>query len=210
MKRFNNYVISVLLLVCSLHAFISNQKSDRISMEDKLTVIFAYHPAAKQDKDERKYIQDLQKTFKNLTKERYLKKIGIRFNTINLDDNKDFKNKYIAGDIQTPCLMFFKRGKLVKEETISITSSEHLAQMFEEKLHNESNQIGALVEELEDDYEEYQEDLEKARLAASYSIVYPNPWDYYYGLYSPYYGPRYHYGWGPNWGWGVGFGRRCR
>lgn len=204
------YSIVTFLVSLSLGAFESYRDSDRVSSGDKLTVVLAYYTPDKKDKEAKEQVRKLKKAFESFTRDRHHRKIGVRFMTVNLSENASFKNNYLS-DTQSmaPQLLFFKRGDLLEEETHEISDADDLSAYLNKALSNSRSEIRKIIKELEEDYDEKQDELDRIRAANAYSMMYPSGWDYYNGYYNPYY-PYSYRSYGPVFGMGFSFYGGCR
>lgn len=193
------YSIITFLCVLSLNAL--RESNNLVSIEKKLTVVFAYHAPDKKDREGKEHLRTLQKAFGSFERDHTYKKMGVSVKNIDIGKNPAFEYRYLdSAKSDAPMVLFFERGKLLDDETLNPSSDKELIKTLGEKLEDPKSKVGKIVSDLQDDYEDKKEkDAEAARLAAR-SIMYPSVWDAYSGFYSPYYPYRTY--------WGFGFGHR--
>ena len=191
----NKYSIMGFLCLLSLHAL---RESNIVSIEKKLTVVFAYNNPDKKDREGKQQLRQLQDAFR--TFEHEYRKIGVSIKSIDIRKNGNFVDRYLENEeLHTPIILFFERGKLLTDETLRPSSGKELIKTLAKKLEDPESKIGEIVSEVQVDYQEKKEkDAEAARVSA-YSIMYPSAWDMYSGFYNPYYPHRTHWGFGLGW-----------
>lgn len=196
MKKYN-----IITFLCSLSLNAFRESNSLVSIEKKLTVVFAYHAPDRKDRAGKDHLRTLQKAFESFEYDHTYKKIGVSMKNIDIGKNSAFEYRYLENTkSDSPMVLFFERGKLLDDETLHPSSDKELIKTLGEKLEDPKSKVGKIVSDLQDDYEDKKEkDDEDARLSA-YSIMYPSVWDAYNGFYSPYYPYRSY--------WGFGFGHR--
>ena len=199
------YILSMLCVI-SISAFMTKRHNGDVSLENKLTVVFAHPSCEKSDKECKAHMKELEKSFDSFAKDRSYGRMGIVMTRVDLDHHTSFADKYVdPGDDDKPMVLFFNRGKVLKDHTLFPTSGKELAKKVDETLHSHDTAVGKIVIELEDDYDDKKaKEADLARISAT-SILYPTAYDVYINGYrTPFY-PRYN----TYWGFGLGWGRHC-
>ena len=198
------YILSVLCVV-SISAFISKRRNGDVSLEDKLTVVFVHPSCEKNDKECKEHLNKLKNSFDSFVKDHSYRKIGIVMMHVDINHNTLFADKYVdnyQGD--KPMVLFFNRGKLLKDYTLFPVSGKELAKKVDETLHDCDTEVGKIVMNLQNDYDDKKaKDEDLARMSAA-SMLYPTPYDVCINGYrTPY--SRYN----TYIGFGLGLGRNC-